>query len=235
MTLSGFSYNPTTGFSGKVNLTAGVNTFVITATNECGTVTETVTINYVPCLPPVITFTNPTVNGLTVSNPSFTFAASILNAGIGNPLVVKLNNRTVVNFSFNAATGMFTSAVQLAQGSNTLTLTSTNDCGTTTETITVNYVPASSGEGNNNGGSTEGGSGTVGNGGQIGQAKTTICHTENGVSTTMEIPLTEWPAHQAHGDTVGPCPDNKVKGEEKPELKPSESTPKTPSSGRGGL
>jgi hypothetical protein len=31
-----------------VTLVPGVNTFVVTATNSCGTDTETITINYVP-------------------------------------------------------------------------------------------------------------------------------------------------------------------------------------------
>ena len=114
-------------------------------------------------------------------------------------------------------------------------LTVTNDCGTTTETITINYVPSTNGGGENNSGSTENGADGTGTGGQIGQAKTTICHTENGVSTTIEVPLSELPAHKAHGDTVGPCPGDKGKLDLKPDLKPTESTPKTPTTGRGGL
>jgi len=153
----------------------------------------------------------------------------------GSTLAIKLNNRSVTAYSFDNASGLLNANLALIQGTNTLMVTVTNDCGTTTETITVNYVPSTNGGGENNSGSTETGTDGTGTGGQIGQAKTTICHTENGVSTTIEIPLSELSAHKAHGDTVGACPDNKGKLEIKPDLKPSESTPKTPASGRGGL
>ena len=230
--IQGFSFNQSTGLTGKVNLNAGLNTFVVTATNDCGTVSETITVTYQPCVAPVITFIRPATNGLTVSDQNFAFSASVLNPG--NVMALKLNNRAITAFSYDNSTSMFNANLPLIQGTNTIMLTVTNDCGTTTETITVNYVPSTSGSGDNSG-STGDGSGTTGNGGQIGQAKTTICHTENGVSTTLEIPLSEWPAHQAHGDKIGACPDNKIKLEGKPELKPTESTPKTPTTGRGGL
>ncbi len=230
--IQGFSFNQSTGLTGKVNLNAGLNTFVVTATNDCGTVSETITVTYQPCVAPVITFIRPATNGLTVSDQNFAFSASVLNPG--NVMALKLNNRAITAFSYDNSTRMFNANLPLIQGTNTIMLTVTNDCGTTTETITVNYVPSTSGSGDNSG-STGDGSGTTGNGGQIGQAKTTICHTENGVSTTLEIPLSEWPAHQAHGDKIGACPDNKIKLEGKPELKPTESTPKTPTTGRGGL
>jgi len=233
MPISGFNYNPPSGFSGKVNLSPGLNTFIVTATNECGTVSETITITYQPCVAPVISFINPATNGMTVSNQNFAFSASVTNPG--NVIAIKLNNRTITVFSYDNATRLLNSNLALIQGSNTITVTVTNECGTTTETITVNYVPAASGGGDNNGGSTENGSGSNGNGGQIGQAKITICHTEKGVSTTMEIPLADWPRYQALGATVGPCPENKEKSDGKPVSKPTESAPKTPINGRGGL
>ena len=40
------------------------------------------------------------------------------------------------------------------------------------------------------------------------EEKITICHYppgNNGNPQTLEIPLSAWPAHQAHGDVVGPC------------------------------
>lgn len=231
--ISGFNFNPPSGFSGKVNLNAGLNTFIVTATNECGTVTETITVTYQPCVAPVISFISPAANGLTVSDQNFAFSASVLNPG--NVMALKLNNRAITAFSYDNSTSLFNANLPLIQGTNTIMLTVTNDCGTTTETITINYVPSTNGGGENNSGSTENGTDGTGTGGQIGQAKTTICHTENGVSTTIEVPLSELPAHKAHGDTVGPCPGDKGKLDLKPDLKPTESTPKTPTTGRGGL
>lgn len=233
MPISGFNYNPPSGFSGKVNLSPGLNTFIVTATNECGTVSETITVTYQPCVAPAITFINPAANGMTVSNQNFAFSATVTNPG--NVIAIKLNNRAITAFSYDNATSLLNANLALIQGANTITVTVTNECGTATETITVNYVPTASGGGDNNGGSTENGSGSNGNGGQIEQAKITICYTEKGVSRTIEIPLADWPTYQALGATAGPCPENKEKLDEKPVSKPTESTPKTPVNGRGGL
>jgi len=233
MPISGFNYNPPSGFSGKVNLSPGLNTFIVTATNECGTVSETITVTYQPCVAPAITFINPAANGMTVSNQNFAFSATVTNPG--NVIAIKLNNRAITAFSYDNATSLLNANLALIQGANTTTVTVTNECGTATETITVNYVPTASGGGDNNGGSTENGSGSNGNGGQIEQAKITICYTEKGVSRTIEIPLADWPTYQALGATAGPCPENKEKLDEKPVSKPTESTPKTPVNGRGGL
>jgi hypothetical protein len=230
--ISGFNFNPATGLTGKAKLNQGLNTFVVTATNECGTVTETFTITYIPCVVPVITFINPAVNGMTVSNQNFAFSASVVNPG--SVMDMKINGRTITTFNFNNSTSLLTANLALIQGTNTIMVTATNDCGTSTETITVNYVQPDSGSGDGQGsGRTDTNSSE--NGGGIGKTTVIICHNEKGVLTTMEIPITELPAHEAHGDKIGACPDNKGKLEDKPSLKPTESTPKTPESGRGGL
>ncbi len=230
--ISGFNFNPATGLTGKAKLNQGLNTFVVTATNECGTVTETFTITYIPCVVPVITFINPAVNGMTVSNQNFAFSASVVNPG--SVMDMKINGRTITTFNFNNSTSLLTANLALIQGTNTIMVTVTNDCGTVTETISVNYVQADSGSGaGQNSGTT--GTNSSENAEQNGQSKLTICHTEKGVSTTLEIRPSDWPAHEAHGDKLGACPDNKGKSDEKPGVKPTESTPKTPESGRGGL
>jgi large repetitive protein len=232
MPISGFNFNPTSGLAGKAKLNQGLNTFVVTATNECGTVTETFTATYIPCVTPVITFTSPAVNGMTVSNQNFPFSASVVNAG--SVMDMKINGRAITTYNFNNSTSLLTANLALIQGTNTIMVTVTNDCGTVTETISVNYVQADSGSGDGqNSGTT--GTNSSENAEQNGQTKLTICHTENGVSTTLEIRPSDWPAHMAHGDKLGACPDNKGKLDEKPGVKPTESTPKTPESGRGGL
>ncbi|MCW8897557.1 MAG: porin family protein [Flavobacteriales bacterium] len=74
----------------------------------------------------------------------------------------------------------------------------------------------------NNSGGNNGGSGNSG-----GNKKITICHYppgNTGNPQTIEIPTSAWSAHQAHGDTQGPCPSSSVKIKEstkKPGIKKS--------------
>lgn len=238
--IGGFTYNPATGFTGKVVLVQGMNTFVITATNDCGTVTQTVTVNYEPCIAPEIQFINPASNGITVNDPNFNVQAMLTNASNASNVALSMNGRPLTTFTVNNATGLLSGNIVLTTGANTITIVTTTPCGTATQSIIVNYVA-----GTGSGSTDQGGSG---NGGQIGVAMVTICHTENGVSTTMEIPVTQLAAHQKHGDKVGACVEE-IKGggktpiEKAPKVEtpiekggstPVESQPKTVGSGRGG-
>ena len=218
-------------FSNTVNLANGWNTFIITATNGCGSVTETITLNYTapanntpqmitichyppgnngnpqtleiplaswpahqahgdvlgpcpvvntpPCNPPSIQVTNPAQSGQTVQQTSVTITANISNISNNQGIVYTVNGKPFTGFSFN--NGSFSNSVNLNAGLNTFTITATNGCGTDTETITINYsAPA--------------------------PQTMTICHQGNRTQETMVIPVSEWPMHQAHGDVAGPCP-----------------------------
>ncbi|MDT8413038.1 MAG: hypothetical protein RQ875_11280 [Vicingaceae bacterium] len=83
-------------------------------------------------------------------------------------------------------------------------------------------APSTGNSGGNGGGSgnSGGNSGSSGNSG--GNEKITICHYPPGNTSnpqTIEIPASAWPAHQAHGDTQGPCSSSSVKIKE-PTTKP---------------
>ncbi|MCB0400723.1 MAG: hypothetical protein KDD41_01445 [Flavobacteriales bacterium] len=72
--------------------------------------------------------------------------------------------------------------------------------------------PAANPGGNNGGGNSGGGNN---NGGNSGNDKITICHTPPGKNSkpqTIVIPVSEWPTHQAHGDTQGVCGGNAKSG-----------------------
>ncbi len=138
--ISNFTFSNATGvFQSTLNLTPGLNTIVLTSVNSCGTDTETITINYDNCVPPVITITNPTVNGTTVTSSVLNLGAVIQNANNGQGITLNINGRTISNFNFANATGVFQSTLNLTPGLNTIVLTSVNSCGTDTETITINY------------------------------------------------------------------------------------------------
>ena len=226
--MTGFSFN-NGSFSNTVNLNTGINTFTITATNGCGTDTETITINYTapapqtmtichqgnrtqetlvipvsewpmhqahgdimgacpqvapppPCNPPSIQVTNPAQNGLTVQTSAFVFGATISNVTVNQGIILTLNGKPFTGFAFAPTKGgSLTSPMTLNPGMNILVITATNECGTDTETITINYAEPV-------------------------EQKVVICHKSGTTTQTLEIPMSAWPAHQAHGDVLGPCP-----------------------------
>jgi hypothetical protein len=106
--ITNFSFNNATGvIQSAVLLTQGLNTFVVTSVNNCGTDVETSTIIYQKCIAPMITVVAPTSNGTTVTSASFSLNATIVNSNNGQGITLKQNNVTVTNFSFNNATNSF--------------------------------------------------------------------------------------------------------------------------------
>jgi len=183
---TGFSFN-NGSFSNSVSLNPGLNTFTLTVMNDCGTDTETITINYAapapPCNPPSIQVTNPTQNGTTVQLSSFVFGANVMNVSNNQGVVMTVNGKPFTGFDFAPTKGGgLTSGLMLNPGKNIIVITATNECGTDTETITINYAPPV-------------------------EQKVIICHKADRTTQTLEIPMSEWPAHQAHGDVLGPCPE----------------------------
>jgi hypothetical protein len=242
-TVSGITYSA--GMLRKtVTLLSGVNTFVLTATNACGTVSETITINYNDCVPPMVTGLSPVQNNANVNNPNLTFSVQMQHIVNGQTIVLTQNGAPLTNFNF--ANGTLTVSVTLIQGANIFTLTAPNACGVINETLTINYKPLETEEPNGSGseeliticvtmaggrvkqtkqiplsqwpvyqaqGATLGAcpEAPAGNGNNESnqEQKITICHYppgNNGNPQTIEIPLSAWPAHQAHGDVLGPCP-----------------------------
>lgn len=132
-----FSYNSqTSSFSGMLNLVNGVNVINVSATNNCGTDNDEVRVTYnEPCLKPVITVTSP------VANQNFTTANITISGYIAN--VTNQSQVTIeqdgapVSFNFNG--GNISANTTISKGNNTITITATNNCGTTTVTIPVTY------------------------------------------------------------------------------------------------
>jgi hypothetical protein len=136
-TVSNFTFN-NGNIQANVTLAAGLNTFVLTAINACGTVTDTRTITYNNCVPPTAVINTPSSNGTIVSTGAFNFSASVQNISNSQGISLKLNGNTISNFTFN--NGNVQASVTLQAGLNTIVLTATNACGTVTETRTVTYT-----------------------------------------------------------------------------------------------
>jgi large repetitive protein len=137
--ITNYNYNATSGLvQATVSLTPGNNTFFIAGKNECGEATQTSSINYTFCAAPIISFIQPTVDGTTVNSAVYNLNALIQNVNNGT-IVLQLNNKTIPNPSFNKNTGTLLATLNLVVGINTITIKSTNSCGTDTKTITIDY------------------------------------------------------------------------------------------------
>jgi hypothetical protein len=135
-TISNFTFNNGT-VQASVNLQAGLNTFILTATNACGTVTDTKTITFNNCVPPTASITSLSANGTTVSSAGYNFTATVQNITSAQGISLKLNGTTISNFTFN--NGTVQANVNLVPGLNTFVLIVTNACGTATETQSVTF------------------------------------------------------------------------------------------------
>ena len=141
----GYNFNQATGkFTSLLHLTEGATTYEVIAKNECGSTSALTSIIYepaTPCVEPSISLINPAVSPFDhvgrTGNTSFT--ANVANTSSQNMISVKLNN-TAIPFSFNAATGNITGTLSLAQGTNTISISATNECGSANSDLVINYA-----------------------------------------------------------------------------------------------
>ena len=120
----------------NISLINGTNAIMVSVNNPCGTDSETTTINLVNCTPPQITVSNQNNAGLTVTNPTFAYQASITGAANSNAISFKQNGQ-VKPFTFVA--GVLNSSLTLLPGNNIITVSVTNDCGVDIQTNTINF------------------------------------------------------------------------------------------------
>jgi hypothetical protein len=149
------------------NLRLGANVITVSATNNSGTDTKSVTINYVrvidvispdtlntpnvvrPNKPnlnlgtpntanlPVITVGLPASTPFTTSDATYTIAGSITGVVAAANIVIKQNN-VVVPFNYLTTKKTFSATLNLANGTNTILIEATNASGTKTQTIVIN-------------------------------------------------------------------------------------------------
>lgn len=124
-------------FSASVSLSAGANSFVLTADNNCGSDQHDWNIQFTPCTAPTIDITNPSNSGISVNAASFNFQANLQNISSTQGILFSLNGSTITNFNYS--NGALTSTLTLQSGLNTIVLKATNACGTDIKTMTVFY------------------------------------------------------------------------------------------------
>ena len=181
-------------------LNSGANTLEIDAINNDGNDMKTASVNYKPRSvphPPVVTIITP-INTPTVNTLSYVFNFSATNVS-QNQLSVSLNGNSISGFSFSGVSGSFTD--NLISGINTLNISATNMDGSDNKSATIFYNAVATPD-------SAKGVGGVSHGENADQS-IVICHIPPGNNQnpqTITIPISAWPAHQAHGDTQGACP-----------------------------
>ncbi len=139
-----FTFNPAANaFQSNVVLVPGQNVFEIIGTNNAGSASATTIIVYERAAPkpPVVTITNPNVSPYSVSNQSFNLAATVLNVSQKSQVNVKLNGQNLANFSYDNSTNGVAAVLSLVEGSNTVTVTGTNNDGTDSKQTIIIYRP----------------------------------------------------------------------------------------------
>ncbi|MEO9533809.1 MAG: hypothetical protein ABJG68_02340 [Crocinitomicaceae bacterium] len=142
------SYNFAYSTSSKImtfgtNLNVGANVIQVTGTNNVGSDIETTTINYrkvVPQSPPVVNITYPTSDGQVFNTPNVTLIASVLNVTSASNINVLVNGNTTTAFTYNTATKILHLPLTLVAGSNTISITGTNNAGSDNDTRVIVYT-----------------------------------------------------------------------------------------------
>ncbi|MFN5182150.1 MAG: hypothetical protein ACK5D5_03895, partial [Bacteroidota bacterium] len=210
--ISNFSFNSITKFlSFPLTLNSAVTTIIITGTNSFGSDSKSASINFnLPVQPkPTVTIINPPYPGTPTQNPTYNFTALITGVNNASQLNVMFNGQITSNYTFNSNTGNLSLSSQLNSGSNYFTVTATNSSGSDSKSTSVIYNVGSGSNSGNNG--NTGNTGNTGNNGGSGQQNVTICHYPPGNTSNPQqitIPMSAWPAHQAHGDVMGGCLNN---------------------------
>ena len=181
------SFNAQTGvLNSQLVLSPGANSIKITASNSCGSDEATMTVTYTPCSDPIIGLISPVSNSITVQSSTQLIQASVLNIATADQIQLELNGVVSSGGTYSSSTKIFEKSLRLQIGLNTIKLTATNECGS--ESIIITIRRDTMGVNNN----------TI-----------TICHYPPGNTDNpqqLQIPLSAWEAHQAHGDVLGPCP-----------------------------
>ncbi len=123
-------------------LDAGNNTFVITATNECGSTTMTITVTKTKdpnAVPPKINITNPATTPYNTEVGAMNIQVSTQFVTAASQVSITVNG-VPTNFNFNASTGVITFNQTFVVGNNVIVATAVNNYGSATDTKTVIYT-----------------------------------------------------------------------------------------------
>ena len=133
-----FEYNPTTGIlTSNVNLSVGLNSISITATNNCGSDKFTYEIVRTACDGPTLGLNFANVgNNQTTLAPSVTLLLDVTKITSSSQVSAMMNNKAIP-FDFNLVKGTIEIEKSILVGSSSFVITLTNSCGSETYTHNV--------------------------------------------------------------------------------------------------
>lgn len=139
-----FTFNPSTNqFESNVVLHPGQNLFEITGVNEAGMDYESVIIIYEkeeePINPPIVTITNPPYTPYHTNSSVFGLVSTVLNVESKSQIHVYFNGINLNAFSYNLSSKVLNASLNLIEGTNTVTVTATNEAGSDSKTVQIIY------------------------------------------------------------------------------------------------
>ncbi len=149
--ITNFNYNVNTDYlTADIRLKSGFNNVSITATNSCGSDTDSETVNAQTTTPttpttptttpkpPVVDITKPS-NNQTFSVAGIQVRATVTNVTSKGQVRLNLNGSNVSNFNFSTSTGLLTANITLKSGNNTIQVTAQNNDGSDSDMVRVTY------------------------------------------------------------------------------------------------
>ena len=132
-------------FSSYLHLKPGVNTYELITTNECGSTTQKVNIIYeevLPCEEPVINLISPRASPgkKQVEVSSLALRANVIGIDNSKKVSITLNGKKVTGLNFNIHTAELMANLSLNEGDNTIVISASNDCGTTTQELLIELL-----------------------------------------------------------------------------------------------
>jgi len=143
-----FTYNANSGvFQSQVILNPGQNLIEITASNNCGSISDSRVIvfqqqpfpnNPQPQMPPpIVSITNPVFSPHTIEQSAFNLQAQVLNVIGREQIQMTVNGQIFTNFNFNAQSAQLTANVTLNQGNNTIVISASNQVGSDSDQTVI--------------------------------------------------------------------------------------------------
>lgn len=126
-----------------VSLTEGNNIFFISAINSCGGDTDQINISFtnVPCPSPTVNVLN--ANNTQVNQGILSVSAQIINVNSASEIIFTDINQAPIPFNYDFNTNQLTASVSLTEGINTFFITASNNCGSDTDRLNIEYTNCS--------------------------------------------------------------------------------------------
>jgi hypothetical protein len=143
LSLNGQSGQPFTlqnqNFSAALNLQIGTNTIVIQGKNGCERTSQTLQLNYTPCVQPGVQITSPAAGLFGVSNPNIIVTATVDQITDLSEVQVFNNGAALIGATLMG--NQLSTPIVLQAGINNILITVTNNCGTANQNREIRYEP----------------------------------------------------------------------------------------------